>query len=332
MDPDPAVSSVKSTAPDRDDGRGPRELCESARGGIEFRETTADSILANGQPVWVSGKLLRTARIPCEYYDSFDDPEEVLKGLREQARGADAFSFLQGIPDPEPHFPHRQEWDVLGVLPIRSYDEWWKNQISDKTRNVIRKAGKSGLEIRPAQLDDEFVRGVVDIYHESPVRQGKPFVHYGKDFATIKNDLSTFPGRSEFVGAYHQGVLIGFIKFVKGKGFASLMHILSTMASRHLCPTNALIARAVQMCSEQGIPYLHYGLWSRGGLGLFKRNHGFLPHRIPRYWVPLSLRGRLLISLGFHRRLKDRIPESWKDRLVDWRSRLAICRLGRRKR
>ena len=72
-------------------------------------------------------------------------------------------------------------------------------------------------------------RGITKIYNESPMRQGKPFWHYGKDFETVRRENATFLNRSYFIGAYFENELIGFIKLVYEKNFASMMQIISMM-------------------------------------------------------------------------------------------------------
>ena len=57
---------------------------------------------------------------------------------------------------------------------------------NDKTRNMVRKAGKKDVSIRVVGFDDKLVEGIAEIYNESPLRQGNRFRHYGKDFETLK--------------------------------------------------------------------------------------------------------------------------------------------------
>ena len=61
-----------------------------------------------------------------------------------------------------------------------------RHQIKSRVRNQIRKAEKEGLVVKEVPYDDDFVRGMTAIFNESPVRQGRPFWHYGKSFETVK--------------------------------------------------------------------------------------------------------------------------------------------------
>ena len=64
---------------------------------------------------------------------------------------------------------------------------------------------------------------------------------------------------------------------------------------------------------------LHYGLWSRRSLGEFKKNHAFEQYEIPRYYVPLTAKGRVALSLKLHRKMGERLPGKWQDYLAEQR-------------
>ncbi len=275
----------------------------------------------DNHPIATAGKLVRIAAIRDEPYECLDDPEGFIGRLKGQGFPADLFTFLLEISEPTPRYAFHQEWHRLAVVPVTSYENWWKKQIKDTARNKIRKARKNGVNFRAIEFNDDFVWRVMEIYNESPLRQGKPFEHYGKDFDTIKRELSTFFKSSTFVGAFLKDDMVGFIKFVRGKNVASLMHIISKIGHRNMAPTNGLIAEAVKMCAEERISFLHYGVWSRRGLGDFKKQHGFVCHNVPRYFVPLTIKGRLILRLHFHRKLRDYLPERVIDNMVALRTK-----------
>jgi hypothetical protein len=272
------------------------------------------------QEIVVQGRIVKVAKLRNEWYDFLEDPMEFVAVMKKSKTKAHLFTFLQEPHELEPKYPFHLESDSISVLPISTYDHWFKKQINDKTRNMIRKASKNRVELRLVNPDDDFVQGVVDIYQESPTRQGKRFWHYGKDFETIKRELVTFSERSHFVGAFHGAELIGFFKLTRNKNSASLMQIISKIAHRNKAPSNALLARAVEMCAEMQIPYLQYGIWSRGGLGEYKVKHGFLRFDVPRYFVPLNALGQLTVRLRPNRNLTDLIPEKLVDGILSLRA------------
>jgi hypothetical protein len=274
----------------------------------------------------ISGRRLRTGRVRDEPYTCLQQSESFVEKLRREANRPDLFTFMQPVGDQRPHHPFYHECESLAVLEITTYQDWWKKKIRTHTRNHIRKALKRGVELRQVPFDDNLVRGVKMIYDECPLRQGRPFWHYRKDYETIKAGLTTFLDRSDFIGAFWEGELIGFIKMTSENGVAGLMHIISMIEHRDKAPTDALMMKAVEVCSQKNISYLHYGLWSETSFGKFKENHSFDRHDVPRYFVPLTLKGQLALKLGLHRRLVDRLPSSWRERLVVVRNRFNAFR------
>jgi hypothetical protein len=208
------------------------------------------------------------------------------------------------------------EWDNIAVLPVSTFDHWWKAQIGFKARNKAKQAEKKGVVIREVPFSDALIRGICAIYNETPIRQGRRFWHYGKDFDTERRINATFPDRSIFIGALFEGNLIGFAKLVSDEERvqAGLMHIISMVQHRDKAPTNALIAQAVRSCAERGIRYLWYANFSygnkqRSSLSDFKERNGFERVNIPRYYVPLAPLGRLALRLGLHHNALDWVPE-----------------------
>jgi len=268
----------------------------------------------------LKGKLVRTARLKDEWYEELKKPQQVIEKLRNASRPPDLFTFWQRLPDIEPIYEYPIERVTVTAVPIRSFEDWWSKQLKSDTRNKARRATKRGVDIRRVDLSDEFVCGVMDIYNETPVRRGKPFWHYGKDFETVKEQLSRDLVHSQFIGAYFEGSLIGFVKLLFAEGrFANPVLILSKLRYRNKYTTSALIAEAVKLCAEKCIPYLTYGLWRRGSHAAFLRRHGFRPIEMPRYWIPLTTIGVLALRLGFHRDLRSSIPEPVLSYLLGFR-------------
>jgi hypothetical protein len=182
--------------------------------------------------------------------------------------------------------------------------------------------------IREVPFSEELVRGIQNIYNETPVRQGRRFPHYGEDFETVYREEATFLDDAVFLGAYLGEELIGFIKLVmdEQRTQAGMMNILSMIGQRDKAPNNALVAEAVRVCAERGIPNLMYfrfvhGKRERDSVSDFKTNCGFERVDVPRYYVPLTAQGHAALRLGFHHRLRDRIPESVAGKLRDLQKR-----------
>ncbi len=274
--------------------------------------TVQSQILKVGEiDVRVDGRVLRTARLNDEYYVAAGAPDALVAGLKASGRGIDLVTFVQELHDPNARLGVPSSWDEMAVLPVSTYQHWFDKQITFKPRNKLRKAWKNGVETRVVAFSDELLRGIMAIYNETPLRQGKRNWHYGKDFATIKREHATFLDRSEFIGAYVQGELVGFAKVTHGRDYSIIMNIVALLAQRDKAPMNALIAKSIELVAARKIPLLNYGVWGRRGLNEFKVANGFECRAIPRYVVPLTARGRLALKLQLHRGLKERLPESW---------------------
>jgi hypothetical protein len=74
-----------------------------------------------------------------------------------------------------------------------------------------------------------------------------------------------------------------------------------------------LIAKAVEICETKGKSHFIYGSFvyfdSDSTLTEFKRRNGFEPVPLPRYYVPLTLKGKIALKLGLHRELARQIPQ-----------------------
>jgi hypothetical protein len=262
--------------------------------------------------MFIEGRVPRIARPEQEWFEDLEDPEMLINALRRTKRRPDILTFWQRLPDLVPRYSYTIEPDSIAALPINSYSFWWEKQIAASARNKVRKAQKRGVVVRLTSFDDALVQGMTSIFNETPIRQGRHFLHYGKDFETVKRQFSRFLFREELFGAYLGEELVGFIMLANAGRYAVLGQIISKIAHRNLAPTNALLAKAVERCAEKGIPYLAYAYWLDDGLGEFKRNNGFQKFDLPRYFVPLTRKGELALHLGLHRGWKASIPDAVK--------------------
>jgi hypothetical protein len=279
-----------------------------------------------GKEVQVQGRLIRIARLDGEKYNSPDDPQLIFDGLKKCGTRIDIFTFLQKVPETEPKYAYPMEWDNLAVLPVSTFDHWWMHQIRSFPRNRARQAEKKGVVLREVPVDETLFRGIVEIYNECPIRQGKRFPYYGMSLESARLYASTFLDRSIYVGAFLGNSMIGFIKLVtdESRTQACLVHILSMVKHKDKAPTNALIAAAVRCCADRGIRYLVYERFAYGkkkedSLSHFKEVNGFARINLPRYYVPLTPLGRVALRLGLHHRFVDHLPESLTAKFRDLR-------------
>jgi hypothetical protein len=266
------------------------------------------SLTVHNQDIVVTGGPIRVARLEHEWYEDIVDPEQLIVRLSEKPCQADLFTFWQRLHDLTPRYPYHRECDAIAVLPITSYDNWWSTQIKSRTRGLIRKSAKQGVDVREVEFTDEFVRGMTAIFNETPLRQGRPFWHYGKDFDTVKRQFSKYLFRERLIGAYYESELIGFMMLGFADHYAVTGQIISKISHRDKGTNNLLIAKAVEMCAAEGLHSLVYVRWDGGSLTEFKRRNGFERVSLPRYYVPLTAKGRLALRVGCHTGFSNLIP------------------------
>lgn len=272
----------------------------------------------SGKTIVVTGRWLKIASIRDEDWQEGDvvlPPSELLAGIQKlRTLGADIFTFSQKPSDPRPRYSYHYEWDSVAAIRTESYSDWWNKRVSTDLRCDVRKAAKLGVVVRQVPFDDELVRGIKEIYDETPIRQGTPFWHYRKDFSAVKQANATYVDQSEFLGAYYGDELIGFVKIVFIGRIARLMQIIAKDTHRDKRPSNALIAKAVGLCEEKGCTLLTYGKYQytqgADSLTAFKRRNGFEEILVPKYYVPLTTTGKLALSLGLHCGAKRLVPAS----------------------
>lgn len=289
-------------------------LVEYARRGV-WR--TAPALQLGREVVTASGRFLVVAAPHEEEWanTALSLPEtwvEVLRSRRIGDRAADIFTFAQKLPDTERRFGYYAEPVSLAAVRVASFDEWWRD-LPQETRKNVRRAEKRGLSLCVQALDDRLVRGIVGVNNDSPVRQGTRFAHYGKTFEQVARDQSSYSDRSYFVCAYLGEELIGFVKLVRCGAAAHIMQFLPKASHQDKRPANALMARAVRLCEEERIEFLVYGQLTYGNktdssLRDFKLRNGFEDIFVPRYYVPLTAKGRLALRLGLHRGLVGILP------------------------
>jgi len=268
--------------------------------------------------------FFRIAHDVQEYERNIIPDKEFIEKLSE--RDVDIFTFLERkwcCPIPNPSSTWTKSEDNVALLEIKDYDGWW-NSVGKKTRNMVRRAEKSGVKVSLAQRSEKFIEGVWKIYNETPIRQERAFPHYGESLETITRYVSAAQN-STFISAFLQEELVGFIQIIHGDNIAIISQILSMQKHWDKAVNNALLAKAVEVCASKGERWLMYGrVGNHPSLDKFKESNGFVKFPITRYYVPLTWRGRIAIRLGLQREFKDALPQSLKDLLIpvlNWASR-----------
>lgn len=305
---------------------------------IEVRRKRGRASIAiiKDKTIVISGGWLKTAAVMDEHFlegETVPEPESFVARIRESKVRADIFTFAQKFPDVIPKYKYQMEWDNFAAIPITTYTEWWERRAKPDVRTAVKRSRKMGVVVKLAEFDDSFVEGICRIYNESAIRQGVRFEHYHKDFETVKRENSTYLERSAYIGAYYNDELIGFIRMVYIGAVASTLQVIGQRKYFDKKPMNALISKAVEICESKGLSHLVYGSFvyndRNSSLTEFKRRNGFEEVLLPRYYIPLTPKGKMALQFGLHRRLSDRLPQGVLTSLKKVRNVLHKAKLWR---
>jgi hypothetical protein len=284
----------------------------------------------------ISGRLLRVAKIFDAYWleaARLPDPRSVVDRLRNVQHPPDLFTYTQRVPDTHPALDYHLEYDNVAVVPVTTHEHWLQKQISSASRRNVRTSERKGVVVRACAFDEAYIRGIMSISDESPVRAGRRYWHYGKDFATVEAEQGTYRDRATYLGAFIGDEMIGYLKLVWDVRTAAIMQIVSKMKHRDTRPNNAMLSEAVKLCAERGVGFLQYERFVYGNkedssLTRFKRENGFVRMDVPMYFVPLTMKGRLALKLGLQKNQKDRLPQWLTKPLLElrdsWYARQAL--------
>lgn len=282
---------------------------------VKGKTVSVPSAQIEGKVVTTSGRFLKIASVRDEELvegDTVEDPESFVSQLKANRLKVDLFTFAQRLPDTAPKHNYHIEWENAAALPITTYSRWWKECTEYSIRKGVNRAKKLGLLVKTVEFDDVLLEAIYRIYNETPVRQGKSFWHFGKDFELIRRALATYLERSFFIGAYWQDELVGFMKVTSVNGTATITQILSAQKHFSKRPNNALIAKAVEICEFRHLSPLIYGSFvyydPDSSLTEFKRRNGFQAIPLPRYYIPLTLKGKIALRLRLQRGIAGNIP------------------------
>ena len=288
------------------------------------------ALAVDGHNIVVRGRWIRMAIVHEEEWldKEVEEPELFLRRLkanRSPALRADIFTFAQKPSATLPRYDYPIEWESVAAACTSSFKDWWEG-LPQETRKNVRRSQKRGVVVQVKGLSDDLVEGIVGVNNDSPIRQKIPFAHYGKTFAQVKKDQSSFLDRSDFVCAYLGDELIGFLKIVYRGEVASILQLLPKASHADKRPANVLVAKAVELCQAKGIGLLTYGMFNYGNkrdssLREFKIRNGFEERLVPRYYVPLTKWGALCFKAKLYRGLHGLLPHSLIKTIVNARAK-----------
>jgi hypothetical protein len=216
--------------------------------------------------------------------------------------------------------------DNIALLNLGSYEDWWE-KAGKKTRNMVRKAEKNGIQTIVVEPSEKIAEGIWKIFNETPIRQERASPYYGRPLETVTRDVLASKDYT-FIGSYLEDELAGFIQLVHGDQMTIITQILALQKYSDKAVNNAMVAKAIEVCAEKQVKWVMYGrMGNHPSLDKFKESNGFIKYSLTRYYVPLTGKGRIAIKLRLHRDFKDTLPQVVKDRLFgvyNWASRTKV--------
>ncbi len=259
-----------------------------------------------------------------EYVHDIMPSERFVEKLAE--RRIDIFTFIErrwSKPIVNPSSNWRKADDNIALLQVSDYNSWQQN-IGKKTRNMIRKAEKSGVAVQIVEPSEKLAEGIWKIYNETPFRQGRAFSHYGQSLEAVRGIVFS-SANDTFITAIFNDEIVGFIQLVYGENIAIISQILSLQQHWDKAINNLLVSKAVEVCAIKKVQWIMYGrIGNHPSLDKFKESNNFAKFPLTRYYIPLSWKGKIAMAFGLHRNLKDVLPEPIKKRLFgvyNWVSR-----------
>ena len=235
------------------------ENCVEIR--VRGRWITVPAVDVNGRKLIATGNWLRTAMVRGEdmMENELENPEVYIKRLKGDANDAlkaDIFTFTQKLPATRPKYPYPMEWESVAAIHLVSFKEWWEG-LPQETRKNVRRSQRRGVAVRIKEFDDDLIQGIREVNDESPLRQGMRNGYYGKSSEETKKLYGEFTGRCDFICAYFDDKLIGFLHLVYRGQVASILNLTTKPSHFDKRPANALVAKAVELCEAKGY-LIHY--------------------------------------------------------------------------
>ena len=285
---------------------------------VKGRWIGVPAVEVNGHTLIARGRWLRTAFVRGEEMleNELEDPGVYIHNLKGDARDvlkADIFTFSQKLPATTLKYAYPLEWESVAAIRVSSFSAWWEG-LPQETRKNVRRSQKRGVVVTvKSGLDDELIQGIREVNDDTPMRQGTRNAYYGKSAEETRKLYGEYLGRCDFICAYSDDRLIGFLHLVYRGQVAAILNLTTKPSQSDKRPANALVAKAVELSESKGISHISYGLYNYGNkrgdpLRTFKIRNGFEEILMPRYFVPLNGWGTLCIKGKLHRGLIGILP------------------------
>ncbi len=192
----------------------------------------------------------------------------------------------------------------IALLSFVSFDEWFSS-LPKNRRRQIRNTEKEGVYVRTIEQPSiPEAQEILDLYRESPFREGRYFVGYHT--WNVPRVMEKFRTNDKVVSsvAIYDGKIVGVAK-AKFKGQVAVSNsILSSLAVRRKVKgvATSLLANQIKVLSSKGVKHIKYGHLRVGleGLDHFKTSNGFRPISVNYNYLLLTRKARLCARFGLY--------------------------------
>lgn len=182
------------------------------------------------------------------------------------------------------------------------FENIWKKSFDRKNRNQIRKAERSGVEVKEG-YEDKDINNFYQIYLTNMKILGTP-PHPLKFYQNMKNE---FKDDFKLFISYHEGREISAGVFLNFSGSLYYWAGVSIYDFRNLNPQNLLLSRIIEWGCKNEIKKIEFGRTSRKGVYNFKKSFGGVESEFIYQYKYFNKKSKIDKQGG-----KNRFSEIWK--------------------
>jgi hypothetical protein len=192
----------------------------------------------------------------------------------------------------------------IALLSFNNYNDWFSN-LPRSRRKQIRRSSEEGVGVRTVdELSASEAREVLDLFCESPFREGRYFTGYHSwNLQRVKEEFGSNEAQISSV-ADHEGKIVAVSRYRFKGEVAVSANQLSSLAVRQKVHgvANLLLAHQIKLLAESGVRHVKYGKISVGldSLDEFKRSNGFRPVTVNYNYALLTPRAKLSARFGLY--------------------------------
>ncbi len=219
------------------------------------------------------------------------------------------FWFLSEIPSEEPLYAlwHRgfrtENRELQSTIDLRRIDpKAVLGSFDSKTRNQVRKAEKSGIQVKESADFSEFWKILSN--HLEAKHKTQP-THSLQEIDALKQVLG--PDKIKlFVATFDNVVVAGLCAFIVNARVVHAQYIASRDDFHQMCPVNAVISHIIQWAVDRNFHYFNFGVSTENdgkeiNFGLFQFKEGFGARGTLRDTLTLRLKNNVQGNLPMDR-------------------------------